>query len=140
MMSMEKYKKDFDGWNEEKKKINEKEISFYYHEREIWWSSIGVNIGSEMDGKNSNYERPVLILKKINRNQFLGVPLTSKEKNGDFYVRVEYSDNKGMGTANISQMRVFSSKRLLRKIGFIKKDDFFLLRTAIFSFLSENER
>ncbi len=139
-MSMEKYKKDFDGWNEEKKKINEKEISFYYHEREIWWSSIGVNIGSEMDGKNSNYERPVLILKKINRNQFLGVPLTSKEKNGDFYVRVEYSDNKGMGTANISQMRVFSSKRLLRKIGFIKKDDFFLLRTAIFSFLSENER
>ena len=137
---MGEYKKDFDGWNEEKKKINEKEISFYYHEREIWWSSIGVNIGSEMDGKNSNFERPVLILKKINRNQFLGIPLTSKEKDGGFYVRIQYSDDKGVGTANISQVRVFSSKRLLRKIGLVKKKDFLLLRETFFSFLSKDER
>ena len=137
---MGEYKKDFDGWNEEKKKINEKEISFYYHEREILWSSIGVNIGSEMDGKNSNFERPVLILKKINRNQFLGIPLTSKEKDGDFYVRIQYSDDKGVGTANMSQVRVFSSKRLLRKIGLVKKKDFLLLRETFFSFLSKDER
>lgn len=38
----------------------------YFREREIWWCSVGINIGDEEDGKNNLFERPVLILKKFN--------------------------------------------------------------------------
>lgn len=44
--------KDFDQWNSEKKGL---EISgpesLQFHEREIWWCSIGINLGDEHDGK-----------------------------------------------------------------------------------------
>ena len=59
--------KDFDTWNEEKKGL---EIvapdTLIFHEREIWWSSIGLNVGDEEDGKNDLFERPVLVLRKFN--------------------------------------------------------------------------
>ncbi|MFA5871014.1 MAG: hypothetical protein WC842_03995 [Candidatus Paceibacterota bacterium] len=59
------YKKDFDSWNIQKKKINTREKVIFCNIREIWWCSLGVNIGSEEDGKNELFERPVLILKGI---------------------------------------------------------------------------
>lgn len=46
--------KDFDIWNNQKKeieKIDHTEITF--SEREIWWVSLGKNIGDEEDGKMS---------------------------------------------------------------------------------------
>ena len=97
-------------------------INFYIHEREVWWAAIGVNIGTEIDGKNQQYERPVLVLRKLGKEQFLGVPLTSKNKMGIFYTPVQYGE--GNGTACISQIRVFSTQRLLRKIGKASTKDF----------------
>ena len=41
--------KNFDTWNIKKKHVNRGE-SRLYTEREIWWCSLGVNIGSEQDG------------------------------------------------------------------------------------------
>ena len=43
------YKKDFDKWNEKKKTIDQKEISdqTFFNEREIWWGSLGLNVGFE---------------------------------------------------------------------------------------------
>lgn len=38
----------------------------YFREGEIWWVSIGQNIGNEQNGKNTNFERSVLIFKKFN--------------------------------------------------------------------------
>ena len=43
--------KDFDGWNKEKKNVNNNGTQKLFHEREIWWASFGVNIGREQDGK-----------------------------------------------------------------------------------------
>ncbi len=62
------YKKEFDLWNSKKKLFNGKPLSkhFYFHEREVWWCGIGINIGVEIDGKNSDFERPVLVVKKFN--------------------------------------------------------------------------
>jgi len=121
---MSEHIKHFDKWNQRKKQIDsaKKPSKFYVHEREVWWASVGVNIGTEMDGKNEQFERPVMILRKFGKEQFLGVPLTSREKEGVFYVPVTYGEN--VGTACISQARVFSVKRLLRKIGRVKKSDF----------------
>jgi hypothetical protein len=52
--------KDFDRWNERKKRIDRHDDEILFHEREIWWSSLGVNVGSEQDGIAANFERPVL--------------------------------------------------------------------------------
>jgi hypothetical protein len=43
--------KEFDNWNNQKKDIHEKENIPYFHDREIWYASFGVNIGVEQDGK-----------------------------------------------------------------------------------------
>lgn len=123
--------KDFDTWNTRKKRINlmQNRENLYIHEREVWWSAVGVNIGTEMDGKNELFERPVLVLRKLGKDQFFGVPLTSKSKNGIFYIDVVYGEHAG--TVCISQMRVFSVKRLLRKIGRIRSQDFKVVNTKI---------
>ncbi len=92
--------KDFDGWNTLAKQLenvksplfNEKLKKYLFHPREIWFCSIGTNIGSEICGKNTEYERPVLIIKKSGRG-FVCLPLTSKKpKNPDFYFDISYTD------------------------------------------------
>ncbi len=54
----------FVEWTKLKVRIHIKENSaLYFHEREVWWASLGKNIGFEQDGKNKMFERPVLVLK-----------------------------------------------------------------------------
>ncbi len=97
------YKKDFDGWNKRKKEINSLERGPFFYEGEIWWSSYGINVGTEMDGKNDLFERPILIIKKINEERMLAVPLT--------YV-------------SLSQIREIDSKRLIRCDGRISLKEY----------------
>ena len=62
--------KPFDRWNKVKQRLERKNIdnSFHFYEREVWWCSLGVNVGVEVDGKNHQFERPVLVsYKKIQR-------------------------------------------------------------------------
>jgi len=105
---------DFNNWNIKKQELSKVE-RVYFHKGDIWFASIGKNIGDEEDGKNSNFERPILIVRKFNNNIFLGVPLTSnEEKEGKYYHKLI----SFMGsTAILSQVRLFDAKRLLRKIG-----------------------
>ena len=49
--------KDFQGWHQLKININESKKLPTFNEREIWWCSIGTNIGFEMDGKNGPFHR-----------------------------------------------------------------------------------
>ena len=79
--------KDFDGWNIQKKDI-ENRIPIYVSERDIWFCSMGINIGSEQDGKHELFERPVLVIKKVSLNTFIGLPLTSNKKKGSWYVEM----------------------------------------------------
>ena len=60
--------KDFDKWNTEKKLIDQRIINKdkFFYPREVWWCSAGLNIGVESNGKNKNFERPMLIIKKFN--------------------------------------------------------------------------
>ena len=106
--------KNFDSWNIKKQELSKTERA-YFSKGDIWFASIGKNIGDEEDGKNSDFERPVLIVRKFNNNIFLGVPLTSnEEKEGKYYHRlVSFSGS----TAILSQVRLFDAKRLLRNIG-----------------------
>ena len=71
--------KDFDTWNALKKELENENIRIV-HEGQIWWCSLGLNIGHEQDGKNQKYERPVLIIKKFNNAVVWTVPLSTKIK------------------------------------------------------------
>jgi len=127
--------KDFDNWNKEKKLTDSKEIGydFFYYPREVWWCSVGVNVGVEADGKNENFERPVLIIKKFNKEMFWGIPLTSNEKTGEFYQKIKHDE--GISWASLSQIKTFSTKRLLRKIGMIGEEEFEIVHEKMRKFL-----
>ena len=42
-----------------------------FKEGELWWCSIGINVGVEIFGKGPDAVRPVVIFKKINKFLFL---------------------------------------------------------------------
>lgn len=106
--------KDFDGWNFAKKSLDTHHDALHFSERDIWFVSVGTNIGFEIDGKNNHYERPVLFLKKFSDLCFFGLPLTSKKKKGDWYYSLR---NERLGsTIVLNQGRLFSAKRLVRRV------------------------
>lgn len=121
---MNDFVKDFDGWIIKKKEHHyRKTVPPLFKERDIWWVSVGVNIGFEEDGKNSNFVRPVLIVKKFNRELFLGIPMSTKiKKDNKYYIQVSI---KGKNVSVMSsQMRVFSSKRIWNKLAELDERDF----------------
>lgn len=117
----------FNQWNELKKDIHKSKRKLGIKSREIFWARIGQNIGSEEYGKDKNFARPILIIRKITNDLFIGIPLTSTIKNDDYFHAFTY-DNKQNGltqnSAMILQLKVLSIKRLMNKIGIVNKEDF----------------
>jgi len=126
-------KKNFQRWHSIKELLHKKENKIYFHEREVWWCSLGVNVGFEEDGKNDKFERPVLIIRKFNDDMLWAVPLTSRERRGKYYYQFEYDNNKS--AVILSQLRLISSKRLLRKMWMMPKKDFREVRKRIKSLI-----
>ena len=118
----EKILKWFKDWAELKPKLHFSERELYFKERQIWWASVGQNIGSEENGKHGNFERTVLIFKKFNKDTFLGMPISTKIKIGKH--RYVFSKDSKKFCLNLSQMKVMSSKRLLRLVGIMAEPDF----------------
>jgi mRNA-degrading endonuclease toxin of MazEF toxin-antitoxin module len=90
--------------------------------REVWWCSLGLNVGTEQDGKHTDFERPVLILRKFNRDSVLIAPITSQLKRTSYHVRfthdgIEYA-------VIISQVRLLTTRRLRRRIFRMPEDMF----------------
>ena len=46
---MNKAIKDFNEWNTQKKTIHNSGENKFYHPRDIWWCSLGTNVGFEQD-------------------------------------------------------------------------------------------
>ena len=122
--------KDFDGWNVVKKKIDQEGENKFYNPRDIWWCSMGVNIGVESDGKKEEYSRPVLVLKGFNKESFLGVALTGKKKEGKYYIPLGMIEDRE-ASANLSQIRLFDTKRLMNRVGMLDETIFELIKKAI---------
>lgn len=114
--------KNFDGWNELKKEIHTEDNTATFKEREIWWCSIGLNIGFESDGKNRLFNRPILVIRKFNNRLFWGVPLTTKIKDNPYYHRFTF--NEKPQCAMITHLRLYDSKRMTHKMGQLPNGQF----------------
>ena len=121
--------KEFTQWNSVKERIHEHGIQKLYHTREVWWCSLGVNVGAEQDGGGDAYRRPVLIVRGLGAETCLVVPLTASTRIHRLRIPVGMVDGKE-ATALISQIRVVDTKRLVRKIGYVQKETFEIIRKA----------
>lgn len=137
------YKKDFDSWNKLKKVTDTSERKVFAHPREVWWCSLGVNIGVEADGKNDNFERPVLVVRVYNKESMLALPITGRARNDKFHTVVKLKEvNRETGEkffktvfVKLTQARVISNKRLLRKVDMIEQEDFKKIIAAFRDFI-----
>lgn len=127
--------KNYNNWNLEKGKIEMNQPdTLSFHEREIWWCSIGLNIGDEQDGKNNLFERPVLIFKKFNNKLAYVFPLSSRIKDGKYYFALKTSTFEC--NLMLSQMRLISSKRLRRFLRKISPNQYLQVKNAFIDMLN----
>ncbi|MDD3144631.1 MAG: type II toxin-antitoxin system PemK/MazF family toxin [Candidatus Gracilibacteria bacterium] len=123
----------FDIWNTYKKHLNKSKKNFYPKNREVWYISIGKNIGFESNGKGEDFKRPVLILKRIG-TMFLIVSMTTKGKDNDFYFALNNKYFEKDSFITLSQIKTVDKKRFIEKIGKIDVDDFLEIKNRIKKF------
>lgn len=121
-------KRNYVAWYKRKAELETEQRTGLFARQEIWWCALGANIGDEEDGKNDDFERPVLILRKYNKRLFLGLPMTSKLHEGKFYVQLDVKDVQR--SVMLSQGRTLSAYRLLRKIYKVNDNDFARIEKA----------
>lgn len=81
--------KEFDKWNELKKKIENNSQNVIIKEAEIWWVNMWLNIKSEACWKWENFRRPVLIIKKLSSSACIVIPLSTQIKIGTWFANYE---------------------------------------------------
>ena len=91
---------------------------------------MGTNVGVEADGKGEDYGRPVLVLKGFNKESFLGVALTGKKKEGKYFIYLGKVKDRD-ASANLSQIRLFDTKRLVNKLGMAEEEAFSSIRKTL---------
>ena len=126
--------KNFGIWNDKKINIHNKSKNKFYHERDIWWCSLGVNVGFEQDGKDLDFQRPVLVLKGLGPNICLVVPITTSQKYHPLRIGIGGVTGK-ISKAIISQIRVVDTKRFINKIAVLDMESFEIIRKTIRGFL-----
>ena len=123
-----KIKKDYQKWHCQKTAIDHSSASrVFYHEREMWWCTLGVNIGFEQDGSGEEYRRPVLILRGLSKETCFVVPLTTATSDHMLRPSVGPVDGK-QARVLLSQIRVIDVRRLVRKIGYLEQGIFEQIR------------
>ncbi|MBI2448319.1 type II toxin-antitoxin system PemK/MazF family toxin [Candidatus Microgenomates bacterium] len=128
-------KKDFQKWHKTKSGINDTKGHRFYHEREVWWCSVGLNVGYEMDGKGKDFVRPILVIKGFSKEVFLCIPLTTKLKQGKYYCDIDLGDGQTRRVI-LSQIRLIDAKRLQEKITMIDIKQFEKIKKAVIAILA----
>ncbi len=128
------YLKLFQEWFKLKLTLWTKPSKVIFKQGEIWWCSLGMNVGEEEYGKGPQFTRPVLIFRKFTNNSFMGLPLTTQEKTGTWYVETELGGIKRKVMLN--QARLLDKKRLTSKVGVLDKKQFNEVRVRFLKLFS----
>ncbi len=122
--------KELQNWFLVKCQLTRRPIKIiFFKQRDIWWCSVGKNIGVESDGKNNKFTRPVLVLKKLNSTSFIGLPLTTKVKNGTWFQQITLRGK--VVTVTLNQIRIFSTNRLHSRLARLDNFDFIKTKRAL---------
>ena len=117
------YIKRFFEWIGLKEKLNSIDCDLpYVNVGDIWWASLGENIGSEINGKSALFSRPVVIFKKLSHNFYLVIPTTTKVRTGSWYVLFRQKSIKM--NACLHQVRSMDYRRFSNKLGRLDDEDF----------------
>ena len=129
--------KDFIEWHGLKTKLQAQDRNKFFQERELWFCSIGMNLGSEIDGKQSLFLRPVIVIRKFTSDLFWGIPLTSTFLTGSYFYQLDFRGR--ISTVLLLQMRLLDRKRLFRKVGTILDSDFVALQNQLKNLLTPSK-
>ena len=128
-------KKDFKGWIRIKEKIHNRKSIRTINDGEVWWCIIGENVGNEICGKGKDFLRPVIIIKKLTKANFIGIPLTSKQHIGSWYVNFDF--NHKNQCAVVAQVENISTYRLHYKIGELPEPDLEKILNGLYNLLGK---
>jgi mRNA interferase MazF len=95
-------------------------------EGDMWWASIGENVGSEINGKSNKFSRPVVIHKKLARGFYFVIPTTTQKREGSWYVHFRHKELDEY--ACLHQARAIDYRRLFAKIGTLDDMDIKLIK------------
>ncbi len=126
------YEKNFDEWNEVKKTTNNlltKEIRV----GEVWFCSLGVNVGFETDGTGNNFERPCLVVSSFGVSGAIVVPLTTKNKK---YGHHFFIGRRGF--VKLTQVKFLDSRRFQRLIDKVDKIQIYEIKEKISNIIRFN--
>lgn len=126
------YSKDYNVWNNVKKGIDSSVAKVSIRTGEIRWIAVGVNIGSEIDGKGASFARPGLVLRVIGTHLALIVPLSSVIKfiPGNVPLIVRGAES----VACIHHMRSVSQKRIFSRIEKLSDEKLRVIKNTIKEF------
>ena len=132
-MEREEIIKKYNEWNLKKQKINflERPLGeeIYFKEGDVWWCSIGINVGSESFGKGKNFRRPVLVIKKLSADLCIALPITSKQKIGTWFEDVLLNEENRY--VMLYQIRTLNKKRFTIKMGELGSNDFIKVKEKL---------
>ncbi len=128
--------KEFNVWNLLKQNLDQSERTLFFREKEIWWCSIGLNLGHEENGKNQFFTRPVLVIRKFNNHLFLGVPLTTQIKENKYYHQVKLKGETQC--VMLSQLRTFGTNRMRSRLGELSGEQFLEVRGRLAEMILKN--
>ncbi len=121
--------KDFEGWNRKKQTLEKSKKHHLFKDGDIWWMSVGINVGQESCGKGDEYRRPVLVLRKLSGESFIGIPLSTQKKTGSWFA--EFDLHGEIRYALLYQIRMFSANRLQRRIGTLSRNELFQIKEKL---------
>ncbi len=128
--------KNFDEWNNIKKNIEKFTPDFNVDMREVWWVSLGINIGSEACGKNDNFERPVIVLKKFDSNNFFVLPITSTINEGDHFYTIFMNGQDRC--VMLHQGKFINKRRFLRRMQILSESKFDGIKNTFIDLISND--
>lgn len=126
--------KNFIDWFKAKPNLHEMKKRPLFQEREVWMCHFGANIGFELDGKQKELLRPIIVLKKLSKNTLIAIPLSSHTKNGSWYSPSFVKNQEGRYCLN--QIRMIDAKRLKYWIERIDSNNFKKLKNDFSLFIN----
>jgi mRNA interferase MazF len=94
----------------------------FVSERDLWWISMGENVGSEINGKSKLFSRPGIIYKKLSHTFYLIIPTTTQKREGSWFIPITINGKQTY--ACLHQLKTFDYRRLSSRMAQLTPDDF----------------